>query len=147
MSDLDPTDDRVRLDLQLLYDRSRTSAFDLLKLLVTLATAGVGTYFFTLTGKLEPAITPGERTTALLALILLGAAAFAGLLAWGADARFYERWAQSLQKEDGKGLRWRSRNRANMVRRYLLGLAILLFVAGLLVSGAFAFLRSGRIVQ
>ena len=57
----DQGDDRVKLDPQLLFDRSRQSAFDLLKLLVTLATAGVAGYFATLTRYLDPRLASGER--------------------------------------------------------------------------------------
>jgi len=148
MTDRDgEADDRVELDPQLLFDRSRASGFDLLKLLVTLATAAAAGYFATLTRTLDPKLKPDEREVALIALSCMVAAVFAGLLGWMFDARYYERWAQSLQKEQTKGSLWKARNTANGVRRFSIGFSVFFFVLGIIISGVFAYARSEHIIK
>jgi len=139
-------DDRVSLEPQLLFDRSRASGFDLLRLLVTLGTAGVAGYFATLTQVLNPLLTSGERELALIALSCMVAAVFAGLLGWTFDARYYERWAQSLQKEKTKGSFWKARHTSNRIRFLGIGLSAIFFILGIIISGIFAYARSKRVI-
>ena len=123
-------DERTKVEPQVRYDRSRSSAFDLLKLLVSLATGGVGVFFAVLTQKLDPALREPERDVAVVGLVTMVLAVLAGLLGWGADARYYERWAQSLQHEASAGRLWRARRTANVARRVLLASAAVLFWSG-----------------
>ena len=139
-------DKRVRLEPQLLLDRSRASGFDLLKLLVTQATAGVAGYFATLTQVLNPPLQSDEIELALIALSCMVAAVFAGLLGWTFDARYYERWAQSLQKELAKGPLWKARQTSNRIRFLGVGFSAIFFIFGIIISGIFAYARSERII-
>lgn len=75
--------------------------FDLLKMIVALGTASVGAFFFALTRKIEPPLTPDQANALLAAICFMVAAVVAGLAAWGADALFYKRWADVLRRTWG----------------------------------------------
>jgi hypothetical protein len=137
---------RTKVGAQLLFDRSRDSAFNLLKLLVALSTAGVAGYFATLTRISDPKLTESERNVALVALSCMVASVFAGLIGWGFDARFYERWAQHEQKEETPGRLWRAREWAGDVRRYSIVASTVFFVVGVVISGVFAYIRSKQVI-
>jgi hypothetical protein len=128
--------DQRKRDAERFFDRSRQSAFELLKLLVGLSTGAVAGYFAMLRTGSE--LSGDVRAYALAALLIFAGSTVAGLIGWVFDARFYERWGQSLVKPEESMRDWSARNTASRVRRVALGCAWLLFIAGVLLSGYLA---------
>ncbi|MBI3380647.1 MAG: hypothetical protein HY019_01450 [Aquabacterium sp.] len=87
---------------QILHDRARVSTEELVKLLLTLSTAGVGVFFIALTGKSDPPLTPRQEVVVLVALVAMSLATLCGMLSWFADGRRNYLWATALQTKKGK---------------------------------------------
>jgi hypothetical protein len=134
-----------RIDPQRFYDRSRTSGFELLKTLVSLSTAVVGAFFFALTRKVEPPLSGGEFGCLVCALVLMVLAVFAGLLGWGADAKYYDYWADSLNENKSNLDKARANKEfMNKVRRFSIIALTSFFTLGMLVSAIYLILRMER---
>ena len=136
------SDDNLSVFTQLLYDRSRTSAFDLLKLLVALATGGVAGYF---AQKLNPSIC-GRALDRADGPRLDGSRSVNWSFRMGSrGAVLRTLGAKSPEgKSKSKGPLWSSRRTANRARRFFFFAAVILFVLGLFISGLFAYVRSSR---
>lgn len=122
-------------DPQLLYDRARNAAFELLKTLVTFSSAAVAAYFVTLTGETTPPLTCEQYQAVTGALWCMVIAVFSGVVAWGADAYFYDSWAKYLKKNEAKFKRLKVIS--NHTRRIFLWILVLSFLAGLVESGMY----------
>ena len=130
---------RKTADPDKIRDRSRTSGFDLLKMTVGLSTASVAVFFSKLLEKFETPLPSAQKWTIVAAILLMAGAVVAGMAAWGADALFYNRWADLLR---GKmGATWEAREAAKIWRGYLLVAMALLFVLGVLCAAAFSLQR------
>jgi hypothetical protein len=138
MNDSDP---RLPLEPQVMFDRSRQSAFDLLKTVISLATGSLAAYFVALTRSGELHLTSVQQGAASRAMVCMVAAIAIGLLAWGSDAVFYNAWAHSLQKEPKPGRWWQRRNLAGRLRITLLWLLAALFLGGVWYAGKYVWLR------
>ncbi|MGQ0598199.1 hypothetical protein [Aquabacterium sp.] len=97
-----PADARGQGFPQILHDRARVSTEELVRLLLTLSTAGVGVFFIALTGKSDPPLTPRQEVAVLVALVAMAAATLCGMLSWFADGRRNYLWATALQTKKGK---------------------------------------------
>lgn len=97
-----PADARGQGFPQILHDRARVSTEELVRLLLTLSTAGVGVFFIALTGKSDPPLTPRQEVAVLVALVAMAAATLFGMLSWFADGRRNYLWATALQTKKGK---------------------------------------------
>ena len=127
---------------QLFFDRARASVFELLKLLVTLSTAGVAVYFALLTRAPDPQPQPGAvQTIALVALACLAGAAFTGIVGWIFDAYYYDQWAHSLENTTVREHHRKVSHLANRVRFWAVFVAVALFVGGVVLSGVYAISR------
>jgi hypothetical protein len=132
-------------DPQRLYDRSRASGFDLLKTLVSLSTAAVGAFFLALTRRIEPPLSPNEFCFLLGALIFMVLAVFTGLIGWGADAKYYDYWANSLDNQRSNSANATSKaERFNAVRRFSIIAMASLFTLGMVASAVYLVLRMSR---
>ena len=132
-----------KVDAQLLRDRSRASGFDLLKLLISLSTGGVATYFIALTGETRPQLNEAERWVVWISLSLMVSAVLVGLLGWTLDAAFFRYWAKSIENgENGSGIYWEKRQKFNRRRLFAIRLLPVLFLLGVIGSGVYVALRS-----
>jgi hypothetical protein len=125
-----------KLDPEVFDQKARQSAFELLKLLVTFSTTGVGAYFVMLTSRSESRLTDAQKPWAVPALVFLAFAAFAGIAGWGFDARYYARWAADLRGVDQyarQSKEWSRRLRAGLI--WISGVC---FVIGVVLSGYLA---------
>lgn len=102
LHDETPADARGQGFPQILHDRARVSTEELVRLLLTLSTAGVGVFFIALTGKSDPPLTPRQEVAVLVALVAMAAATLCGMLSWFADGRRNYLWATALQTKKGK---------------------------------------------
>lgn len=140
----DPPDavTRDNINPQVMFDRSRQSGFGLLQLLLSLATAVVAVYFVALT---DPAKAPNrglEFKGVIVSLTSMVCAIIAGVIAWGADAIFYQYWAYAL--EDWRGRKdhwWRRRNCARQIRKIAIVLLGGFFLAGMIAAGFYLAVR------
>lgn len=97
--------------------RSRTTATDLLKTVVSLSTGAIAVIFAMLTDH-DTDIQPGEQALAiLLAVICFVAAVFAGLCGWLANSRRYYQESLAVEQESLSG---KDRNPAHERRSQLL---------------------------
>ena len=128
------SDDR-KLDPAVFDQKARGSAFELLKLLVALSTAGVGAYFVVLT-RSQSGLTDADKPWALYALGCMALAAFTGIAGWGFDARYYARWADYLT--DGDLEAKQDKESFRKLRRRLIGASAAFFALGIFLSGILA---------
>lgn len=133
------SDERGQGFPQILHDRARVSTEELVRLLLTLSTAGVGVFFMALTGKSDPPLTPRQEVAVLVALVAMSAATLCGMLSWFADGRRNYLWATALQTK--KNLKGDPRDKLFMRRDFWLGLArrayqllMILFAVGIVAS-------------
>ena len=133
-------DPRKFLDPQILFDRSRSSAFDLLKTLISLATGSVAVYFITFT-RAGTHLDDGRNLAALVSMFSMLLSVFTGLIAWSADSRFYNSWAHSLDKEKVPGKFWKQKQVANRVRFFSLCLMVVFFFGGILAASIYVWLN------
>jgi hypothetical protein len=143
-ADREKAENEVRkpLDPQLLFDRSRISAFDLLKTVVSLATGSVAVYFVALTKADNHELSGGQEYAAKISMLLMVFAVFAGLAAWSADARFYNIWAHSLDKEKTPGRLWNQRNLAGKIRIVCLCILVVSFFGGVVAAAWYVWLSA-----
>jgi hypothetical protein len=135
------TAQREALTPERFYDRSRASAFDLLKHLVTLSTAGVAAFFVTVSTTATPPLTGDERHTLTVALCLFVLAVFSGIAGWGADAWFYQCWARHLEGQRDAARAKVLRNWAHGIRKVCIWCLGLLFLLGIIASAIYLGLR------
>lgn len=134
-----PADERGQGFPQILHDRARVSTEELVRLLLTLSTAGVGVFFMALTGKTDPPLTPRQEVAVLVALVAMSAATLCGMLSWFADGRRNYLWATALQTK--KHLKGDPRDQLFVRRDFWLNLArrayqllMVLFALGIVAS-------------
>jgi len=129
---------------QVLRDRSRASGFDLVKLLISLATGGVATYFIALTERPVPPLSSTERNTVFISILFMVAAVLIGLIGWGLDAAFFRYWAKSLEStnEETAKEHWDKRRKYNRWRLWAMRLLAVFFLLGVVGSGCYVVLRS-----
>jgi hypothetical protein len=125
---------------QVLYDRSRTAGIELFKHLSTLATAAVGVFFFALSTKVEPPLDADQRLTIIVALGSMMLTLFCGICGWMADGWFYESWARYVSGKE-PDTSWQTRERANLMRKTFVWLAIVSFLVGALAAVRYVYLR------
>jgi hypothetical protein len=129
-----------RISSQDAFDRGRDSTFELVKLVVTLATASVAALFALLLKLPETLSLMGWRFYWTSLTIMTLVVAF-GLAGWAADAAHYGAWGFYLHDEtnDDDKERWlRRREVWRKVRRILWAFAVILFVGGVSVAGLLA---------
>jgi hypothetical protein len=125
---------------QILYDRSGTSGIELFKHLSTLATAAVGVFFFALSTKVEPPLNADQRLTVVIALGFMMLTLFCSICGWMADGWFYESWARQVSGKEPE-TSWQTRERANLMRKTFVWLAIVAFLLGALAAVRYVYLR------
>ena len=81
---------------QTLHERARSSSNERRKLLVLLATAGIGVFFIVMTNEINPALSIGQKIVAFLSVIFLASTVISGIIALHADARRNYNWALAL---------------------------------------------------
>jgi hypothetical protein len=86
-----------------LHSRAREAASEQRKLLISLATGGVGVFFLALTTNTTPPLTYYQQVLVTASLGFLSAAIAAGLFAWHADALRNYYWAQVEGGDQEKG--------------------------------------------
>jgi hypothetical protein len=128
---------------QELWDRARSSVFELLKFSIGLSTAIFSLLFVALT---EGSRATGGRKVALAAMLLVALAALAGLAGWAADAYWYSaraRYRAAFDKDDiPEANEWlERRNRNARVRKIALRLAGAVFALGVAAALYYAYLR------
>jgi hypothetical protein len=127
---------------QILYDRAHASGIELFKHLSTLATAAVGVFFFALSARVEPPLNADQRLTVVIALGFMMLTLFCGICGWMADGWFYESWARHVSGKEPE-TSWQTRERANLMRKSLVWLAIVCFLLGALAAARYVYLRLG----
>ena len=133
------SDERGQGFPQILHDRARVSTEELVRLLLTLSTAGVGVFFIALTGKSDPPLTSRQEVAVLVALVAMASATLCGMLSWFADGRRNYLWATALQTK--KNLKGDPRDQLFVRRDFWLDLArrayqllMILFAVGIAAS-------------
>lgn len=120
-------------------NRSRSAGFDLLKTTVSLATGGVGVFFFALIDDYKE-VSGAEKAALIFTIIFMVLSVLAGLSAWAADAAFYKRWADVLRNKPGSS--WEARECTKIWRGRLIALLVICFALGVISAGLFGVLRS-----
>ena len=135
-------DDERAPSARLLHDRARESASELRRLLLGLASGGVGVTYLSLSGSSTPPLTVLQRVFAASGLVLLAGCVLAGVIQWRADVKRNYAWARALETEGKESAGWdAARQRWVGVRRRAGRALRLTFVLGMLGMVGYALAR------
>ncbi len=128
---------------QILHDRSRDAGRELHKLLLSLSTGSLGVYFFALTTRVEPVLTPRQQWTVMSGMTAMGLATLSGIMDLYADSRRNFFWARALQSEDRKERAgfYKQRDRWWKIERAFGWVLTWTFFAGIVLSMIYVLLR------
>lgn len=127
----------------MLYDRSRYSAEEQRKLLISLGTGTIAIFFLALTAKIEPSLTVLQKTTIGIGLFFIALSVLSGIFQWFADAKWNYAWARSLESKSSKDRKKRrkSKDQWHKIQR-VTGICLRAnFVIGILSAVFYVFAR------
>ena len=125
-----------------LYERSRESASELRKLLVSLSTGVVAVCFIALTADIAPPLTNIQKITLGITIVLMGLCAASGLVQWRADVKRNYYWAKALESEGNeKRDFYAERDNWLKIRRHSGQIMRSCFVVGVVLAVGYLFER------
>ena len=121
---------------QVLHDRSREAGQELHKLLLSLSTGSLAVYFFALTTKVDPPLTPPQQIAVIVGMCAMALATLSGMIDLFADCRRNFFWAAALQTEDKskRSASYKKRDKWLRAKRIAAWLLTWSFAVGIVVS-------------